>query len=711
MIGIDSQVQQRVDQFRGKPQELAQQYQMSRQLIDLLALQKLKSEKDAVARNMMVQMQQNPQTIAQQREAELMGRTQQEIAQQVGGIAQLAEARKQQNLQRMASGQRPPVQMAQGGVARFAGPDGSYVDLDRLVRAASEKYRQLSPELLRAVIAQESSGNPRVTSKAGARGLMQLMPATARDLGVTNPDDLYDPAINIDAGARYLNQLLKRFGGDTAAALSAYHSGPGRVSRLRNEYGDDYVDQLGPVGQRYAADVLNRIELSPGAQEQLAASVTRMPPPTVTTTVTPEPPRDTARRQTEAFPVGELDSLRESLSGYNTTPQRQVDPVFERQVATRMEPSVGDIREALFGGDVREGVVPQVAAAAEAVDPSGIVQGVLDAERAGSRAVGDLMRGERSFGEVFPTYAKIYDYILGRPARRVGQAVGDLIEETAPGRRRFEQRVAEGFPPTPPTQEAGRQAPADVGQPTLDEIDTMLTQARGTGGRAAPGSVATAPPQTPADLRAAEEDRVRKVLDQDGIMGAYQDMVARQRALAGRLQDPREQRLDRLAAALRGGAGRSTFGMTGAGMSAGAAGERRRQNALAQELLDKEFGITREQLGAQLGIGKEALAGGRSVFEQSSENIRAAANRTADAALADRQLRLDLAAGRIDAEKAAIDILAADPVYQGLAKVLQDAELDGDKQAVADARAALEEYRATTVRRLSPNLPVAIRRK
>jgi len=346
MLNIDSQVQQRMDQFRGRPQDLMQQYQMSRELIDLLALQKLKSEKDAAARSMMMQMQQNPQTIAAQREAELMGRTQQEVAQQVGGIAQLAEARKRQNLQRMASGAQPPVRMAQGGVARFAGPEGSFVDLGKLIAEASAKYGQLSPELLRAVIQQESGGNPKATSGAGARGLMQLMPITAEDLGVTNPDDLYDPAINIDAGARYLNQLLKQFGGDITAALSAYHSGPGRVSRLRKEYGDDYVDQLGPVGQRYATDVLNRIELSPGTQEQLATSTVRTQVPTVTTTVTPEPPRDTWRRRTDAYPAGGLDSLREALSRQNTTPRRQVDPALERQVATRMEPRVGDIRAA-----------------------------------------------------------------------------------------------------------------------------------------------------------------------------------------------------------------------------------------------------------------------------------------------------------------------------------------------------------------------------
>ena len=146
MIGIDSQIQQRMDQFRGRPQDLMQQYQMSRELIDLLALQKLKSEKDAAARSMMMQMQQNPQTIAAQREAELMGRTQQEVAQQVGGIAQLAEARKRQNLQRMASGAQPPVRMAQGGIARFR--EGGYTPeaLGRALRENIADYMEAERE-------------------------------------------------------------------------------------------------------------------------------------------------------------------------------------------------------------------------------------------------------------------------------------------------------------------------------------------------------------------------------------------------------------------------------------------------------------------------------------------------------------------------------------------------------------------------------------
>lgn len=81
--------------------------------------------------------------------------------------------------------------------------------------------------LLVAVAWEESRMNPRARSSAGARGLLQLMPQTARELG-TSPDD---PRASIRAGSRYLSQLLKRFGGDLELALAAYNAGPTAVER------------------------------------------------------------------------------------------------------------------------------------------------------------------------------------------------------------------------------------------------------------------------------------------------------------------------------------------------------------------------------------------------------------------------------------------------------------------------------------------------
>ena len=94
-------------------------------------------------------------------------------------------------------------------------------ELDPIVNLAARKA-QLAPDLLRAVIRQESAGYPCAVSRQGAAGLMQLMPATARQLAVR---DALNPKQNVEAGARLLRQLVDRYPGDLARALAAYNAG------------------------------------------------------------------------------------------------------------------------------------------------------------------------------------------------------------------------------------------------------------------------------------------------------------------------------------------------------------------------------------------------------------------------------------------------------------------------------------------------------
>jgi hypothetical protein len=161
--GLGEQVQRKKEAYQSNPQALQQQYQQSQQLVDLLALQQLKSEKEAAARNMQMQMQQNPATIAQQREQEVLGMIKQEQGRKLGDVAQRTAGtlgqinkRTQQNMQRAAKqglpsmgGPQRPAMMAGGGIVAFF--DGGMADefteeeinaeIARLLREGAEERR------------------------------------------------------------------------------------------------------------------------------------------------------------------------------------------------------------------------------------------------------------------------------------------------------------------------------------------------------------------------------------------------------------------------------------------------------------------------------------------------------------------------------------------------------------------------------------------
>ena len=160
--GIDAQVSDRVDAYRGQPQQLMQMYQQNKELVDLLALQKLKSEKEAAKRQIEMQMQQQPGTVAQQREQEVMQMTKDELAKQTQGVLQRKQQQQQVNMQRAAQGglgalaqnrpapapapapaQGPTPMMAGGGIVAFQ-PGGSVqsgTPLGRFVSRTMEGIR------------------------------------------------------------------------------------------------------------------------------------------------------------------------------------------------------------------------------------------------------------------------------------------------------------------------------------------------------------------------------------------------------------------------------------------------------------------------------------------------------------------------------------------------------------------------------------------
>lgn len=133
-----------------------------------------------------------------------------------------------------------------------ASPTSAYGEattwLDPIVSKASQKYG-VDIGLIKAIIKAESDFNPLAVSHAGARGLMQLMPATARSLGVS---DSFDPEQNVMAGTRFLKDMLQRYNGDVDSALAAYNWGPGNVDKRPEHLPRETRDYLARVKQLYA---------------------------------------------------------------------------------------------------------------------------------------------------------------------------------------------------------------------------------------------------------------------------------------------------------------------------------------------------------------------------------------------------------------------------------------------------------------------------
>lgn len=143
----------------------------------------------------------------------------------------------------------PPV--TESGTPPAAIPGSFSARFDDIIQRASRRYG-VDAGLIRAVIKAESNFNPGAVSPAGARGLMQLMPGTARDLGVT---DSFDPEQNIMAGTRFLRQMLDRYNGDLDSALAAYNWGPGNVDRKWHSLPRETRNYLSTVKGYYSSFV------------------------------------------------------------------------------------------------------------------------------------------------------------------------------------------------------------------------------------------------------------------------------------------------------------------------------------------------------------------------------------------------------------------------------------------------------------------------
>jgi len=184
-MGIDQQIQQKVDAYRSDPNKLMARYQQNQQLIDLLALQKLKSEKESAARDMQMKMANSPKTIAEQREEEVLGLTKNELAAQTGKLLQQRQAQQQKNLaqvaQRGIAGQPAPnmARMAGGGIVAFA-TGGDTLDSKAKRIKAIQDDASLSvdekKERIQAIIESGTQVPVGTVSSARPRGVMGTIP-------------------------------------------------------------------------------------------------------------------------------------------------------------------------------------------------------------------------------------------------------------------------------------------------------------------------------------------------------------------------------------------------------------------------------------------------------------------------------------------------------------------------------------------------------
>lgn len=139
---------------------------------------------------------------------------------------------------------------ASSGVKAY-GPDVSKSEINELIEEYSDK-NGLDSDFVRAVVKQESGFNEKATSHCGAMGLMQLMPGTAKGLGVKNP---YDAEQNVAGGTKMLSNLLKTYGGNKELVLAAYNAGGGAVKKYGGippyQETQNYVKNVLSIYKRY----------------------------------------------------------------------------------------------------------------------------------------------------------------------------------------------------------------------------------------------------------------------------------------------------------------------------------------------------------------------------------------------------------------------------------------------------------------------------
>jgi soluble lytic murein transglycosylase-like protein len=174
------------------------------------------------------------------------------VIREAGGVIRFTNKAPSGNVRAEVFTARGPGVSTYRGLRNHAGP--LFPERYNAIIGHAAREHQLDPGLIKAVIHAESAFNPTARSPKGAQGLMQLMPGTARDLGVKNA---WSPASNILGGTRYLAQLLRKFDGNLQYALAAYNAGEENVNKYNGippfSETQEYVRRVLQLKRRYSA--------------------------------------------------------------------------------------------------------------------------------------------------------------------------------------------------------------------------------------------------------------------------------------------------------------------------------------------------------------------------------------------------------------------------------------------------------------------------
>jgi hypothetical protein len=461
-MAIDSQIQDRVDAYRGNPQALQQRYAQSQELMDLLAMQKMKSEKEAYARDMQLKADNQPKTIAQQYESDLVAKTKDEMLKGVQGVMANEQNKKQKNINRVAEVGVAPVgntnpaiantgvaaapqggmmKLAGGGIVGFAGPTGSVVEGEDYKKVLEQqellRFANITPEQWESLsdTAKQEFTELYAKSKGGKSQLSKdlfgdsdraaIIESERMNKGIDAPGPLGQLGSYLfDDADEYKDVKDKR-----EAALK-------QMEALKNMKSQDKVEigSRGPDSEKFGDDFVGKDLNMPSVQPEVVEKK-------VDTVVPEEKPKPidpnggiASNQITAAEPNQNLINLQPRANVLYEAPNRETD--MKKKVAsgigTLIDTDANAIKNSLDVDPNQQAAIDKLAA-----DRKGITANLLDPER--------LRKDRLSAGLLAPGSATLGG-TLGNMGRGImgAQAAQDktTISEFDQNKKIFDQELA-----------------------------------------------------------------------------------------------------------------------------------------------------------------------------------------------------------------------------------------------------------------------------